>query len=43
MMLHAQDTDLLMLDPENKNVVLRMDLNRPDVVQKWVCTVAGAG
>jgi hypothetical protein len=35
MMLHSQDTNMLMLDGENKNAVFRMDLERGKIVDEW--------
>ncbi|WVQ82121.1 hypothetical protein IAT38_004249 [Cryptococcus sp. DSM 104549] len=35
MMLHNQDTDMLLLDPNNKNSVFRMDLEYGKVVDEW--------
>lgn len=37
-MLHQQDQNLLMLHPEKNKSILRMDLNRSDVVEEWVTT-----
>lgn len=34
-MLHDQDSNMLMLDPNNKNVVYRMDLERGQIVDEW--------
>ncbi|KAK8854741.1 hypothetical protein IAR55_003480 [Kwoniella newhampshirensis] len=35
MMLHNQDADMLLLDPNNKNSVYRMDLEYGKVVDEW--------
>lgn len=35
-MLHQQDQNLLMLHPDKNKSILRMDLNRSDVVEEWV-------
>lgn len=35
MMLHNQDSDMLLLDPSNKNSVYRMDLEYGKVVDEW--------
>jgi len=35
MMLHQQDSSLLLLHPEKKDKVFRMDLNRSDVIEEW--------
>jgi hypothetical protein len=35
MMLHNQDSDMLLLDPTNKNSVYRMDLEYGKVVDEW--------
>jgi hypothetical protein len=35
MMLHNQDSDMLLLDPTNKNSVFRMDLEYGKVVDEW--------
>ena len=34
-MLHNQDSDMLLLDPTNKNSVYRMDLEYGKVVDEW--------
>eukprot|EP01113_Clastostelium_recurvatum_P039615 TRINITY_DN6064_c0_g1_i1.p1 TRINITY_DN6064_c0_g1~~TRINITY_DN6064_c0_g1_i1.p1 ORF type:complete len:831 (-),score=183.37 TRINITY_DN6064_c0_g1_i1:11-2503(-) len=34
-MLHDQDTSMLLLNPHEKKKVYHIDLNRPDVVQEW--------
>lgn len=34
-MLHDQDSNMLMLDPNNQNVVYRMDLERGQIVDEW--------
>jgi hypothetical protein len=36
MLLHQQDSSLLMLNPVADSTVLHVDLNRPDIVEKWV-------
>jgi hypothetical protein len=35
MMLHNQDSDMLLLDPSNRNAVMRMDLEYGKVVDEW--------
>ena len=35
MMLHSQDTNMLMLDGNNNNSVFRMDLERGKIVDEW--------
>lgn len=35
MMLHNQDSDMLLLDPTNKGSVFRMDLEYGKVVDEW--------
>lgn len=35
MMLHNQDSDMLLLDPTNRNSVYRMDLEYGKVVDEW--------
>lgn len=35
MMLHNQDADMLMLDPNHANSVMRMDLEYGKVVDEW--------
>ncbi len=35
MMLHNQDSDMLLLNPSNKNAVFRMDLEYGKVVDEW--------
>jgi hypothetical protein len=35
MMLHSQDSNMLMLDNNNKNAVFRMDLERGKIVDEW--------
>jgi hypothetical protein len=34
-MLHNQDSDMLVMDPNNKNSVFRMDLERGKIVDEW--------
>jgi hypothetical protein len=34
-MLHNQDSDMLVMDPNNKNSVYRMDLERGKIVDEW--------
>jgi hypothetical protein len=34
-MLHNQDSDMLLTDPNNKNAVYRMDLEYGKVVDEW--------
>ncbi|KAN0018486.1 hypothetical protein ACTFIU_011104 [Dictyostelium citrinum] len=35
MMLQQQDQTMLMLNPDKKSNVYKMDLNRPDIVEEW--------
>jgi hypothetical protein len=35
MMLHNQDSNMLMLDPLNPNSIMRMDLEYGKVVDEW--------
>ena len=35
MLLHNQDSDMLLLDPTRKNSVFRMDLEYGKVVDEW--------
>jgi hypothetical protein len=35
MMLHNQDSDMLLLDPSNPNSVFRLDLEYGKVVDEW--------
>ena len=35
MMLHNQDSDMLLLDPNNRKSVYRMDLEYGKVVDEW--------
>jgi hypothetical protein len=34
-MLHNQDSDMLLTDPNNKNAIYRMDLEYGKVVDEW--------
>lgn len=35
MMLHNQDSDMLLMDENNKNSVFRMDLEYGKIVDEW--------
>lgn len=41
-MLHEEDKSLLMLHPEKKDKIYRLDLNRHDVVEEWVTFISVA-